>query len=287
MKTNNQFTRVQQPIFIVQRLIITFIFLFWFSTVQALDSRKPFLQTLEPYKPIYVLTTFFLNNAGEDQGYQNQELHIQYSFKKHLFRSLYFAYSHKSFWQLYDKKNSRSFRENNYNPEIFLEFNDIWKIAYLRIGLLEHESNGEKQRFEENAIPVNNSRTWNRFYLYGQQPLFDLFKLGIKLWLVTDREDSDFGSFYDDNRDIQQYMGNGEIYLNRHFSALSISIMLRRGWKNKTETIRLESRLPLHQLIGTEDTGIDIYFQAFSGYGDSLIDYNRKVDRFSIGFSAR
>jgi len=270
-----------------KHLIISLVFLLWFSPLYALDTHQPFLKTLEPYKPIFVLTTFFLNNAGEDQGYQNQELHIQYSFKKRLLQSLFFAYSHKSFWQLYDKENSRSFRENNYNPELFLEFNNLQEIEYLRIGLLEHESNGEKQRFAENAIPVNNSRTWNRCYLFGQQTLSDSLKLGIKLWMVTDQEDSDFGSFYEDNRDIQQYMGNGEVYLHSHFSALSISMMLRKGWKDETETVRLEGQLPLHQLINTDNTGIDIYFQAFSGYGDSLIDYNRKIDRFSIGFSAR
>jgi len=251
------------------------------------ELPESFLQTLEPYKPIYLANTWFLNGEGADKGYLNQELFLRFSFKRSIFWNLYFGYSHKAFWQIYDQGNSRPFREHNYNPELFLEWDRVWRFDHLRLGLTEHESNGEKLRFADDASPVNYSRTWNRTYLYARKSVLPFLNLGLKLWTVTDSEDPDEGSFVIDNHDIQQFMGSGEFYLELGKSPSSVSIMLRQGWRKGTETIQVDGRMPLQVLTGGTDQRIDFFVQLFSGYGDTLIDYNRKITRCSIGIAFR
>ncbi len=255
--------------------------------LRAQDRSAPFLHTLEPYKPIYILNSWFLDNEGSDQGYRDDELVLQFSFKRLLWGNLYFAYSHTAFWQLADLQNSRAFRETNYNPEIFLDFPDLWMLDHVRLGLAEHESNGEKQQFDDEANPINFSRTWNRAYLFMQKEMARYLGLGMKVWIVSDRKENDWISFYDDNADIQQYMGSGEIYIDIGRGPTTLSLMLRHGWKEGTETIRVEGRIPLYGLYSETDNGLDLFLQYFSGFGNCLIDYDRRVNRFAVGLSFR
>jgi phospholipase A1/A2 len=251
------------------------------------ETPDAFLQSLEQHKPIYVVNSWLLNGEGSDQGYLDQELLLHVSFKRRIFWNLFFAYSHKAIWQIYDHENSRPFREHNYNPEVFLEWDSIKWIDDLRLGLIEHESNGEKLRYADDGSPVNHSRTWNRVYVFGQTFLAPAIDLGLKLWIVTDSDDPEEGSFIVDNSDIQGYMGSGELTINLGTFPRQLSIMIRNGWKHDTETIRVDARMPLHLLTGMTDRGLDLYFQLFSGYGDTLIDYNRKITRFSAGLAFR
>ncbi|MBT3227019.1 MAG: hypothetical protein HOE30_19530 [Deltaproteobacteria bacterium] len=250
------------------------------------ELPESFLQSLEPYKPIYLVNSWFLNGEGGERGYLDQELFLHFSFKRELFWNLYFGYSHKAFWQIYDQKNSRPFREHNYNPELFLEWDDLWQIDHVQLGF-EHESNGEKLRYADDASPVNYSRTWNRSYVYAKKSVLPFIHLGLKLWIVTDSDDPEDGSFIVDNYDIQQFMGSGEFYASLGESPSFLSMMLRQGWRKGTETIRLDGRIPLNLLTGGTDNRIDILMQLFSGYGDTLIDYNRKITRFSAGIAFR
>ena len=258
-----------------------------FLPAVAGKTPEAFLQSLEQYKPIYVLSSWLLNGEGSDQGYLDQELLLHVSFKRRIFWNLFFAYSHKAVWQIYDHESSRPFREHNYNPELFLEWNRLEWIDDLRLGLIEHESNGEKLRYADDGSPVNQSRTWNRVYVFGQTSLTPAINLGLKLWVVTDSDDPEEGSFIVDNSDIQDYMGSGELYFNLGTYPRQLSIMVRNGWKRDTETIRVDARMPLHLLTGLTDRGLDVVIQLFSGYGDTLIDYNRKVTRFSAGLAFR
>jgi len=251
------------------------------------DTSKRFLQNLEPYKPIYVLNTWFLDGEGSERGYQDQELLLYFSFKRLIYWNLYFGYSHKAFWQIYDFDDSRPFREHNYNPELFLEWDELLRFDHVRLGLIEHESNGEKLRYDENGRPVNYSRTWNRVYAYARKAVHPGVTLGCKVWIVVDSDDPEDGSFIVDNSDIQQYMGNGEFYAEFGRFPATVSVMLRQGWKEGTETILVDGRLPLHLLTGWRDRGLALFLQAFSGYGDSLIDYNRKITRISLGLAFR
>jgi phospholipase A1 len=256
------------------------------NSAQA-EEAIPFLRTLEPYKPIYLLNSWFLDNEGEKQGYDNREVVLQFGFKKQLLGVLYFGFTYKAFWQIYDLGNSRPFREQDYNPELFLEFTGTWGIDVIRLGLAEHESNGEKQSYTQEGKRINYSRTWDRSYLYLWQNLSDYFALGCKAWVVTSSRSDEYRAFYDDNPDIQYYLGSGELYAVFGRYPAVLTLMLRRGWLDETETYKIEGRLPLDRLFDMDGSGHDIYFQYFNGYGDSLIDYNRRVTRFALGVSFR
>lgn len=256
------------------------------ETTYSEDSHKPFLQSLESHKPIYLANSWFLNSEGGEQGYDDREVLIQFSFKKRLFWNLYFGYSHRAFWQIYDLENSRPFREQNYNPEAFLDFDNLLGIDLVRFGITEHESNGEKARIvgEEE---INYSRTWDRSYLFVRNRFGDFLGLGFKIWVVTSPKTEEYRAFYDDNADMQQYMGSGEMYFQLGDDLMHLDLMYRRGWLEKTDSYLVEGFLPVHYLLDIDDTGIDLYFRYFNGYGDSLIDYNRKVLRFAFGVSFR
>lgn len=262
--------------------------LFLYLSTAALTAEEPTgraFRNLEPYKPGYFVNSWFLNQEGSDSGYQNQETIIRFSLKRRLTTRLYFAYSHKAFWQIYDLANSRPFREHNYNPELFLDFGSFRELDSLRLGLFEHESNGEQMRYDTNGNPVNRSRTWDRCYLYLEKRFNHRVSLSAKAWVVTSPRRPEYRAFYDDNPDMQQYLGSGEIRLEFDGFGTHTTLMLRRGWKAGTETAQLDLRIPLSNISAHFDWKHDLYLQAFNGYGDSLNDYNRKVTRAAIGIS--
>lgn len=252
------------------------------------EKQSSFLLTLEPHKPIFGVSTWFLNDGGNDKGYRNEEIIAQLSFKKHIFDAFYFGYSQKMFWQIFDDNRSRPIRETNYNPEFFLDYKSQLNLDLLRVGVWEHESNGEQEAHDEEGKSFNKSRTWNRYYLHIFKASSDGF-LGanLKIWGLYDRKSNKKGSFYDDNKDIQHYLGMGELSFFIGNKNPRISGMLRRGWGAGTETIQLTARYPIYELLGKKDNGVDLFTYFFSGYGESLIDYNEKSCRIGIGFSIR
>ncbi|MCG8335359.1 MAG: phospholipase A [Proteobacteria bacterium] len=266
-------------------LVISLVF--GTTALNAEEQEAFFFKSLEPYKPIYLLNSWFLNGEGKEQDYDERELLIQFSFKKQFYKALYFGFTYKAFWQIYDVNHSRSFRDQNYNPEAFLEFTDLWEMDVFRLGLAEHESNGEKQYYDENGEVINHSRTWDRSYLYVWENFGEYFGLGLKVWVVTSARSEETQAFYHDNADMQYYMGSGEIYASIGSYPTVLTLMWRKGWKDGTETTKIEARIPIYHIIDMEDTGHDIYVQYFSGYGDSLIDYNRKITKIALGVSFR
>lgn len=247
----------------------------------------PFLNTLEPHRPIYIAHSWLLDDAGTARGYRDEEVLVQFSFRKRIAGPLYFAYSQKMFWQLYDKAGSRPIRENDYNPEFFLDVPQRWGLDLWRFGLWEHESNGGAAGYDAAGNPVNRSRSWNRVYVYGEQAVVpEVLRLAAKLWAVTDRRDRDTTSFGADNPDIQDYLGWGEVYAELGGRAAGATVLLRRGRLSGTATWRLEAWLGAERLFGVESSAA-AYLQAFSGYGDSLIDYDRKVRRIALGVRFR
>lgn len=248
---------------------------------------QPIFHTLASYKPNYVMNSWFLDHEGSEQGYDDRELLLQFSFKKRIYKVFYFGFTYRGFWQVYDLSTSRSFRDENYNPEGFLEFSDAMGLDTLRLGLAEHESNGERTYYNEEGEEVNYSRTWDRSYLYLWKNLVPWLGTGVKLWVVTSPKRGEFRAYYDDNPDMQEYMGSGELYLSLGRFPTQLSFMFRRGWKEDTETCRIEGRLPLYLIFGGKDGGTDLYLMVFNGYGDSLIDYNRRIKRVAIGVSFR
>jgi len=217
---------------------------------------------LSVHKEMYLLPVTIANRYSGAQT----EMEFQISVKERLLDSnFYFGYTQKSFWQAYDFANSSPFRETNYNPEVFYRTGGTSdKIGRWDMDVgFEHESNGR-------SGPT--SRSWNRVYVAPYLPRHDSLWY-LKLWY---RVPVDLG--VDDNPDILDYMGYGELHFKKGFGhGQLIHAMLRGNPETGHGAISINYSIP-----GPSDN----YFyliRLFSGYGESLIDYNNYVNRIGFG----
>lgn len=187
--------------------------------------------------------------------------------------SLHVGFTVKSFWQVYNSDISAPFRETNYNPEIFytmpMEFKSRGADTIVRFGL-EHESNGRTQL---------QSRSWNRVYtqfFYAK----DNYLISFKPWYRLPEESKDYAGdpTGDDNPDIDDYMGYFELNGVLTQGRLEFSTLLRNNLRDENYgALELGLSFPLWGRVRG-------YAQYFNGYGESLIDYNHRIERFGLGF---
>lgn len=224
------------------------------------------------YKMNYFLP-FAYSFGSLDNDNRKMEMKFQLSIKKRLFENLfglnekyYIGYTQTSWWQNY--KHSSPFRETNYQPEFFVDFplENHSFFNNLRLGIL-HESNGKG---DENL----ESRSWNRIYA-STAIFYERFLFVPRIWYRIPEKRKD-----DDNPDIRHYLGNFDLnlgYLGKDYFA---NIMLR----NNLNLHRNKGAIQVDIGYDIFNNGIYWYLQYFNGYGESLIDYNRKLQRLSTGF---
>ena len=190
---------------------------------------------------------------------------------------VFLAYTGRAWWQVYDGQVSRPFREYNHEPEAFLAMPGVggeflgWRHRLSTVGL-NHQSNGRSQPF---------SRSWNRVMVEGTFDRGNSLWASARLWyrLPEDRKTSALAADGDDNPDINRYAGRGDLrvgyLLGEQRLTLSLRHALARGGKGAA------------QLDYSRPTGFSPamrwYVQASDGYGDSLIDYDRRLRRISLG----
>jgi phospholipase A1 len=212
---------------------------------------------------------------------QNNELKFQFSFKGRLIKwgnenSIWLAYSQQSFWQFFDTQNSRPFRESNYEPEV------IWSHQYshsdrggiyqnLRMinAAIVHQSNGQSNP---------RSRSWNRVYLQAgfekECENGDQIIVQPKIWARMFQEKD---PTQNDNPDITHYLGYGEVqfrYLNYDAGELDYQFSALA----KTRSLQFD----LDKHVSGD---FRLHLQYFTGYGESLIEYNHKNTTWGVGLS--
>ncbi len=231
---------------------------------------------IEAYRMNYLLPVTYDNkNHAIHDGHtfrKDFETKFQISFKKRLFENifgldeaLYLGYTQTSWWQT--SAPSAPFRETNYEPEIFLDFpyQDSQSILKsYRVGLT-HQSNGK----------LFDSKSWNRIYLSGIFQYSGIF-FEPRVWhrFKEDSKTNPNDVNGDDNPDILHYLGYGDISITYPYQKHLFSSIIRK------RSIQLDWTFPL---FGLND--VYGYLQVFSGYGESLTDYNEKVEKIGIGFS--
>tara|TARA_R110002126_G_scaffold69922_3_gene176305 strand:- start:8492 stop:9394 length:903 start_codon:yes stop_codon:yes gene_type:complete len=253
-------------------------------------SEKPFVIT--PHKANYLLPVtyqtrtnslpFEIKYPDEDFSIDNLEAKFQISFKFPIMYNvfgdnghLFFAYTNQSYWQVYNEEASSPFRETNHEPEVFMLFNNDWKIAgftnsFLGVGAV-HQSNGQTNQL---------SRSWNRIYgsaIFDRGP----FALGLRVWwrIPEDAKEDINSAKGDDNPDIGSYMGNFELTGVYGLDEHRFTMLLRNNLRdNNRGAVELTWSYPI---IGT----LRVYTQYFDGYGESLIDYNHHNQRIGIGIA--
>jgi phospholipase A1 len=262
----------------------------------AVDKRslaRPF--TLMAYKPTYFLPLAYNDKVWNEQPfrdtfnvpeYENEDIEAQFQISLKvplaidLFgdrMDLYFGYTNRSFWQVYNDEDydpgetSRPFRETNHEPEVWAQFLNDWTIfgftnTVNKIGF-NHQSNGRGGDL---------SRSWNRIFadfIFEKGP----WAIGIRPWtrISEDRED-------DDNPDITDYLGHGELRIAYQHEGHVFSMMTR----NQIESGFDEGAVELGWSFPIGDYPfLKGYVQYFYGYGESMIDYDNKVNRIGIGIS--
>lgn len=211
-----------------------------------------------------------------DLGLDPIEAELQLSFKIKAMEGafgyddidLWFGYTATSFWQAYNDGISAPFRETNYAPETMLVFRTDYTLAgfrgrFVNLGLM-HESNGRREGL---------SRSWNRFYMqFGFER--DNLALLIRPWYRIPEHDGE-----DDNPDIVDYMGHGDLQVIYRKGRNAYSLLLRNNFDSPNRgALRLDWSFPLYgRLKG--------YVKYFTGYGESLIDYNHRQQSFGLGVS--
>ncbi len=245
-------------------------------------SRKE-RYTVRFHRSNYILPYTYVENPNEENVRQaevteelkNAEIIFQISFKVKLMQDilgtnmdLWFGYTQKSFWQFYDFEDSSPFRETDYEPELLLNFRTSYdflglKGRFINIGL-NHQSNGQSE-------PL--SRSWNRVVAnFGFER--QNFVLLLNTWLRIPEDSDD-----DDNPDIEEYLGYGELRGYYFWKQNRFGLMLRNNFRfdDNRGAVQLEWAFPLMERVSG-------YIQYFHGYGESLLDYNHNINRIGIGF---
>lgn len=243
---------------------------------------------LRPYQPVYLLPLFHttrLNDApitatqgvAPAQGIQATESKFQISFKTKLATNmlgdngdLWAGYTQSSRWQVYNGEISRPFRETNYEPEgMFLWKTNFellgFKARYMSLGL-NHQSNGRSDPF---------SRSWNR--VIGSLGLErDNWTVTLRPWWRVPEKLKN-----DDNPDIADYAGRGEVLITTvqrgHILSLQARHALMAGEKSHG-SLRLNWAVPISGYLRA-------HLEYFTGYGESMIDYNHRAQYLGLGIS--
>jgi phospholipase A1 len=253
------------------------------------DEAKQGAFLFRPHRPNYFLPIKYSNapnntpfsgvltQPGLGLGLDSVETELQLSFKIKAMQGvfghdnvdLWFGYTATSFWQAYNSDISSPFRETNYEPEAMLVFRTNYKVAgfrgrFINLGM-SHQSNGRSEDL---------SRSWNRVYAqFG-------FERGNLALLIRPWYRIPESAATDDNPDIQDYLGHGDLLAVYRKERNAYSLLLRNNFKRPGNrgALKLDWSFPLYgRLKG--------YVQYFNGYGESLIDYNHRQQSLGFGVS--
>jgi len=242
------------------------------SLLQILTSNF----ALNPYKSNYFMPATY-DFKDKNDGREKFESMLQLSFlipvSKNLFgydEAIRLGYTQQSWWQT--AQDSAPFRETNYMPEIFVDVPTNYaspaSLKMLRFGLL-HKSNGQSGL---------DSRSLNALYAKGFFQFENLF-LTLHNWyrIPESEKDSRTDAKGDDNPKYIDYYGDGEVELKYLYDAHIFEANYRYSFsKLDRGGIRLGWSFPIHKnLFG--------YISYFYGYGESLIDFDEKVERLGLG----
>lgn len=246
---------------------------------------------IRPYKPMYVLPVHWTDSVnpsptsdGEGNsvgvGIPNKALSavFQFSLKSKLWETiggtdidLWAAYTQVSHWQVFNPELSRPFRETNYEPEAFAIWGfdrplaGGWRARFLGLGL-NHQSNGRSE-------PL--SRSWNRVIATVGLENGDWSVLVRPWWRIGEPIEDD------DNPGIEDFIGRGEVVVVRKLGAHQASLRVRHSMKGgdlSRGSAMLDWAFPVSSYLKG-------HLQLFSGYGESLVDFNHRQTTIGLGVS--
>lgn len=245
------------------------------------DDQVPSYYGIMTYKPNYILPYYYTGMpynsvytgyTPNDESINHSEVKFQISLKAPLWKNIFdynsslnFAYTQLSYFQLYNQKTF--VRETDYEPEFFLE-NKInyplfhhWFFNNLNVGI-NHQSNGYGNDLQ---------RGWDRFYVEAIASN-DHWMISLQPWYIIDTNDN--------NENISKYLGHGRALVSYKLQQHVISFEARNFIEHEARyaTGELTWSFPLIKYLKG-------YVQVFSGYGQSLIEYNHRTNSAGIGIA--
>lgn len=241
-----------------------------------------------PYEPMYFIAGFDQPNAK-----------FQISFKYRIFNqdgwvsrelpalsSLHAAYTQTSLWDW--EGESAPFRDSSYKPELHHAWHDVFRTAgsdgWFRFDLeggVQHESNGR---------PDPDSRSINIAYLrprvvFGRTDGFQ-FTLAPRAWAyigeVQGRHDA-LGNPLGEG--LEHYRGYLDVRATVGWEDnVMLSAYVRVGDSFERANLTLDATYPLSKLPFGTFAGY-FHVQYFTGYGESLLDYDVRSETVRVGFS--
>ena len=241
-----------------------------FTVNQAVEGIEP---PLTENEPVY----FVVGTRG------GLNARFQLSFKYRLFdrglgwggerpwlTGFYLGYTQTTFWNLEDE--SKPFRDTSYRPSLFWAWerkDDKTWIDALRAGY-EHESNG-KEGPESRSIDILFVRPEWRWDLANGKRL----EFAPKLYGYLDKEE---------NPDIQRYRGYADWQLRYGDETRSWRATARLGTAGKGSlTLDWFERT---RVLGFGPVSGYVHLQFFAGYGEDILDYDRRFkSQLRLGFA--
>jgi outer membrane phospholipase A len=250
------------------------------SATAALPANIPserdterFTTAFSPYEPNYF-------SAGSSGGTNAK---FQVSLKFRLFNEdttipflekLYLAYSQTSIWAI--GQSSAPFYDSSYRPSLFFLDDEVsqWPFRETsRLGFqagVEHESNGK-----DGAA----SRSMNIAYVRPTLtfPFRDRYFVSVspKIYAYLEKSDNPDMPFYRGYSDVLVKAGKDD--------GIQLATTLRKGTGREPYSVELDLSIPL-DIAKLGNFGGYLHLQYFNGYGESLLDYNRRVQpQFRLG----
>ncbi len=256
------------------------------------DKRGTF--RVKTYLPNFLLPVHYSSNINRSPSSPTQpapvstlrnrqiEAKLQLSLRAKVAQSvllpdadLWFAFTQRSMWQLWNKQDSAPFRSTDYQPEAIyvvpvparlgaLPWG--WRLRMLQAGIA-HQSNGH-------ADPL--SRSWNRVYV-GAGVERGEFGLEARVHKRL-REDSD-----DDNPDLTNRIGRAELMATWLPGLATASLTWRSNLRSLNQgSLQFDWTFPVDR---DQPEGLRWYVQLFSGYGETLLDYNHRQTSLGLGLT--
>jgi phospholipase A1 len=242
---------------------------------------NPFVLTA--HRPNYVLPLTWVNLPARPDGTGRHDFELQFQLSQKVLLAegafaghgaLYVAYTNRSYWQAYSRERSAPFRETNHEPELILGFDSNLGVLGIHLTswqiIFNHQSNGRSG---------SDSRSWNRIIL---NTLFekDDFIFALRPWwrIPEDSKSSPEDASGDDNPGIERYYGQMEIGGAWMRGTNLYSFAIRNNLRSDNRgAIELSWSFPVYRSIRAS-------VRYFSGYGESLINYDRSSQSLGLGF---
>jgi outer membrane phospholipase A len=262
-----------------------------------------FKQHIFGYEPFYFLGGYKAPEAKFQISLRYQLLNRDgpLAQKAPFLKGLNIAYTQTSLWDL--GQESSPFLDTSYKPEMLY----LWERAdrgrwadWIRLDLqggLQHESNGNPE-IESRLLDmgdrvsyyvedgsggrrIKTSRSLNILYLrptvvFGKTNGLQL-ALSPRVWAYV--------GDLDDNPDLPNYRGYADLRMTLGWAkGLQLSTTGRLGDDGNRGSVQVDLSYPLMNLF-SGSFSVYLYAQYFTGYGESLLLYNRRSEALRFGFA--